>query len=337
MLHIDKRVKTLDASWAGAVPEQVLSSTEPLILKGLVSSWPLAKAGKESIIAADKYIRQFYNDTPVTAFCGEPAIGGRIFYNENLTGFNYQIMSENLNILLDRLLQHLDADQPPTFYVGSTLIDNWLPGFRAHNDIEIGDYHPLASIWVGNRSRIAAHYDFPDNIACCVVGRRRFTLFPPEQLPNLYVGPLDFTPAGQAISLVDFHDPDYERYPLFRQAVDVAQVAELEVGDALFIPSMWWHHVESLESYNVLVNYWWRRTPGYLGSPTNVLNHALLSLRHLPKEQRRAWRAIFDHYIFEGREDAVAHIPETSRGVLSPMNETLARRMRAELLNKLNR
>ncbi len=336
MLFIEKQIKVIEGCHSGAIPEDVLCSSEPVILKGLVAHWPLVEAGQKSVDTADKYIRQFYTGMPVMAYCGEPDIKGRIFYNEDLTGFNYEAINLRLDALLDKLLQHLDNELPPTFYVGSTLIDNWLPGFRAKNDLNIADYNPLVSIWIGNRSRIPAHYDFPDNIACCVVGRRRFTLFPPEQLPNLYVGPLDFTPAGQSVSLVDFHNPDYERFPLFRQAVKAAQVAELDAGDALFIPSMWWHHVESLESYNVLVNYWWRRTPAFLGSPTNVLNHALLSIRSLPEAQRRAWQGIFEHYIFGG-DDAVAHIPEKSRGILSPMNEQLARQLRAQLLNKLNR
>ena len=90
----------------------------------------------------------------------------------------------------------------------------------------------LASLWIGNRTRTAAHFDLPQNIACVISGRRRFTVFPIGQLPNLYVGPLDFTPAGQAISLVDFHAPDFERYPRFREALRHAQVAELEPGDA---------------------------------------------------------------------------------------------------------
>lgn len=337
MLSIEKKIKIIKGNPSGVIPEELLSADEPVVLKGLVAHWPIVKAGQESIITADKYIRKFYSGIPVMAFCGEPAINGRIFYNSDLTGFNYQAINVKLDALLDKLLHHLDDEVPPTFYVGSTLIENWLPGFRDQNNIVVGDDNPLVSIWIGNRSRIPAHYDFPDNIACSVVGRRRFTLFPPEQLPNLYVGPLDLTPAGQSVSLVDFHNPDYERYPRFRRALEAAQVAELDAGDALFIPSMWWHHVESLESYNVLVNYWWRRTPAYLGSPMNVLNHALLSLRGLPEAQRRAWQGIFEHYVFNGDDDAIAHIPENSRGILSPMHEQLARQLRAQLLNKLNR
>jgi hypothetical protein len=137
----------------------------------------------------------------------------------------------------------------------------------------------------------------------------RFTLFPPDQLANLYIGPTDFTPAGQAISLVDFHRPDFDKYPKFAEALKNAQVAELEPGDALFIPGMWWHHVEALDDFNFLVNYWWRQTPRYMGDPKDVLRHGLMSLKGLPKAQRKAWAEIFNHYIFNPDDDSLSHIP----------------------------
>ena len=83
--------------------------------------------------------------------------------------------------------------------MASTFVDRFFSGFCDQNPLNLITDNPLVSVWLGNRSRIAAHYDLPDNIACCAVGRRRFTLFPPDQLANLYPGPLDWAPGGQPI------------------------------------------------------------------------------------------------------------------------------------------
>jgi hypothetical protein len=320
-----------------SIPEKLLTSSEPLLLRGLVADWPLVRAGTDSAYAAKDYLQGFCQGATVGVFYGRPDIAGRIFYNDELSGFNYERAMSKLDQVMGEILRQENAPEPPTLYVGSTTLDTCLPGFRAENDIDFGAISPLASIWMGNRSRIAAHYDVPDNLACCAVGHRRFTLFPPEQLENLYVGPIDFTPAGQAVSLVDFHEPDFEKHPKFRTALDSAQLAELQPGDAIFIPSMWWHHVESLDAFNVLINYWWRQSPAHMGTPLNVLNHALLSLRDLPPAQRRAWQQIFRHYVFEADEETAAHIPVDRRGILAPIDELTARQIRADLLNKLNR
>jgi hypothetical protein len=337
MLEIDKTVREVREVRPDEVPAEILTSTEPLLLKGLVADWPFVKAGSESVAAAGKYLLSFYADGEVGVGCGPPEIGGRLFYNDDLSGFNFDQGRVKLDQVLAEILRYEHADEAPSYYVGSTAIDTCLPGFRAENDIAFGDNRPLASIWLGNRSRIAAHWDLPDNLACCAVGHRRFTLFPPEQLENLYVGPLDVTPAGREISLVDFHNPDFETYPKFREAIKSAQVAEMEPGDALFIPSMWWHHVEGLDSLNVLINYWWRGSPNYMGTPVNALNHALLSIRDLPAEQRKVWHDIFQHYVFEADDSNFEHIPEPARGALGPIDEQVARKLRADLLNKLNR
>ena len=159
----------------------------------------------------------------------------------------------------------------------------------------------------------------------------------PEQVENLYVGPLDKTPSGQAISVVDFNNPDFERYPKFREALKSAVTYELEPSDAIFVPSMWWHHVESLSDFNLLVNYWWWSSPVYKGSPTTALMHAILSVRDLPPRQRAAWRTIFDHYVFGADESVYEHIPEPGRGCLAPLDEDGAKKLRAQIINLLNR
>jgi hypothetical protein len=321
----------------GRVGELVDSSVEPLVLKGLVSDWPIVEAGRKSPHAAADYMRKFYSGDELTAFFGAPEAQGRVGYNEALTDFNFERVKLTLDEFLARLFEQDQADHSPACYVGSTVLDHWFPGFRDQNDLAIDDREPLVSLWLGNQVNVSAHFDVPDNIACVVVGRRRFTLFPPDQLANLYVGPWDVTPAGQAISLVDFQNPDFDKYPKFRDALESAYVVTLEPGDALFIPSMWWHHVEGLDGLNALVNYWWRPTPRYMGSPLSAMKHALLGLRDLPQEQREAWRNIFDYYVFNPEDSATAHIPEHARGMLSPMHETVARKLRADLLNRLNR
>jgi hypothetical protein len=320
-----------------SLPDELLARTRPAVLRGLVASWPVARAGRESAAATDAYLRRFYKDATVNAMLGAPDIGGRLFYNDDLSGFNFKAVRIRLDAVLGEIARQSTVEIPPAIYVGSTTIDTCLPGFRAENDLALGDRAALASIWLGNRTRIAAHHDLPDNIACVVAGRRRFTLFPPEQVENLYIGPLDFTPAGQAISLVDFARPDFAKFPRFATALQHAQVAELGPGDALFIPSMWWHHIESLETLNVLVNYWWRRSPAFMDSPMNALMLAILTVRDLPPEQLEAWRNLFRHYVFEADERTTAHIPAQARRVLGPLDAESARELRARLLQRLNR
>ena len=322
---------------ADALPTELLQSKQPVVLRGLVRHWPMVQAALQSDQQFCDYLRGFGGHSKVGLWRGEPDIDGRFFYNADFTGFNFQRVVGNFGVLLDELLAQSTNPHPPALYLGSTELEGSFPGLRKWNDLGLEAQEPLASLWLGNRARVAAHFDLPDNIACVVAGQRRFTLFPPEQIDNLYVGPLDHTPAGQPISLVDVAKPNLARFPRFVQALDNAQTAELMPGDAIFIPSQWWHAVESLEPISALVNFWWRQSPDYMDSPMNTLMLALLSLRDLPPAQRQAWRALFDHYIFDADDHTAAHIPHTARGVLAPITPDMARHLRSVLLHRLNR
>ena len=329
----------------GVIPEAVYARRTPCILKGLASDWPIVQAADESPAKAVEYILSFYQKRPVRAFMAEPSVKGRFFYNDDINGFNFIQQNVYLDELLNKVVEVAGTPNVPTYYVGSTSIAEALPGFLEQQDASqrqhqhrvqpLGERKVLKSIWLGNRTRVAPHFDFPDNIACCVIGKRRFTFFPPEQLENLYIGPIDLTPAGQQISLVDLANPDLEKFPKFKQAMDAAIIADLEPGDAVFVPSMWWHQVEGLSDINGLVNFWWRTTPEFLGSPTAPLLHALLSLKSLPVEQREAWQRIFNYYVFEQPEGALDHLPDAAKGRLGDINEPIAKQLRAQLLNNL--
>jgi hypothetical protein len=337
MLPEAKAMREISGVGPHGLTNEIVQSTEPLILRGLVSSWPAVQAAMGATPGDDAYLRRFYRDATVTAMLGAPQIKGRYFYNEDLSGFNFAPVRVRLDAVLGELKDHHPNPQAPAIYVGSTTVETCLPGFREENDIGLGNRDALMSIWIGNRTRIAAHYDLPDNLACVAAGHRRFTLFPPDQLENLYIGPLDFTPAGQSISLVDFHQPDLVRFPKFAQAMEHAQVAELGPGDAIFIPSMWWHHIEALDAFNILINYWWRQSPEYMDTPTNAMMLALMSVRDLPPEQRKAWQGLFNHYVFEADATTSAHINPPAQRVLGPLDGGGARALRAQLLKKLNR
>ncbi len=337
MLANAKPIRELHGLAPSDLNDDLLTASEPIVLRGLVARWPAVQASRAGAASADAYLRRFYRDASVVAMLGTREIGGRFFYNEDLSGFNFASVRARLDDVLDELAGHRGNPAPPAIYVGATTVETTLPGYREENPLDLGPRDALMSIWIGNQTRIAAHYDLPDNLACATAGRRRFTLFPPNQLENLYVGPLDFTPAGQPISLVDLHQPDLGRFPRFAEAMRHALCAELEPGDAIFIPSMWWHHVEALENFNVLVNYWWRQSPEYMDTPTNALMLSLLSIRELPPDQRRAWQELFRHYVFEAGEETAAHIPPQARRVLGPISDDAARMLRAQLLKKINR
>ena len=325
-------VASLSGITADNISPALLSSTRPVYLPGFAAHWPAVQAANQSEAAISDYLLSHYSGEPLTAFISDSQSGGRVFYNADFTGFNFKPVNA-------RLAQLLAA--PPDsahWYVGATFVPRWFPQWLQQQRIPVLSEltnDALISLWIGNQSRVAAHADLPQNVAVVVAGRRRFTLFPPEQLANLYIGPLDASPAGRAISLVDFAQPDLTQFPRFAEAMAHAQVVELEPGDALIIPSMWWHHVEALSPLNVLMNFWWRDSPAYLPSPEQALKLAMLSINALPAEQKAAWRAQFEHYVFG--ESSTEHIPEHLRGLQGTMTEPLARQVRAELLNKLNR
>jgi hypothetical protein len=312
---------------AATFRDEVAPAYRPVVFRGLVKDWPAVQGDAA-------YLRAFDRGAPVEVFAG--ANSGRFFYRDDLSGFNFERARRTLGELLDALAALPEVDPPVSMYAGAVPIPEHLPGFEAANPMPLLPGVP-PRLWVGNASLVAAHYDLSDNIACVVAGRRRFILFPPEQVANLYVGPIDNTPAGQPASLAIVQQPDFDRFPKLAEAMAEAQTAELEPGDAIYIPSLWWHSVQAFGPLNVLVNYWWEDRPADAGSPFEAMVHGLMAIADQPPERRTAWRAMFDHYVFRTGGDPAPHLPPEHRGVLGASTPDLRRRIRAFLMQSLGR
>ena len=335
--HSASTVREISEVTPAIFHEQILPEARPVVFRGLVADWPATRAGRASPTALADYLKRFDRGPAVGAVFGPPRIRGRFFYNDDLSGFNFRQGSVRVSAALDLLLEYASEETPSSLAIQSIPVRDTLPGFETENRLPLLHQGVEPRVWIGNAVTVAAHHDPSENIACVVAGRRRFTLFPPDQISNLYMGPFDPTPAGATISMVDFDAPDLERYPLFAEAMTHAMVVDMEPGDALYIPYMWWHHVRSTERMNMLVNYWWNSPEQGRGRPTDAMMHAILAIRDMPAPHRDAWRALFDHYVFEEAGPAGAHIPPARRGALGVLDVPAVRMIQAALARAMGR
>jgi hypothetical protein len=120
--------------------------------------------------------------------------------------------------------------------------------------------------------------------------------------------------------MVDIRQPDTEKFANYSQALAVAQEATLEPGDAIYIPALWWHGVESLDGINVLVNYWWGGQVESAPSPNDSLLHSMLTIAKLSPEKREAWRHYFDYYVFKTGDDPQRHLPPSLNDLVTELS-----------------
>lgn len=307
---------------------EIVPRNRPAVIRDYAGNWPATRAAADSPAALCSYLERFSRPAPVQAWYGDERMDGRFFYSDDIVGRNFETRQVPMARLLADILAGLAAPSVPPLYAGAVNLPQHLPGLLEDLPMELIDTtgECLASLWIGTRSRTAAHWDLPQNLACVIAGRRRYTLFPIEQIDNLYIGPIDNKLAGQPVSLVDFARPDFDRFPRFKAAIASAEIAELAAGDALYLPSLWVHHVESLDAFGAMINFWWRAGPPHLATPLFTLLHAFLTLREMPENERKSWRVLFDHYVFEARDHD--HIPASARGLLGELTPELRRRIK---------
>jgi hypothetical protein len=332
-----REIPSLEATTPDEFASTIAPAARPVVMRGLAADWPLVAAARQGADRCIAMLSGHATDTPIGVLRTDPENEGRFHYTPDGRALNFVRGRTSLRVFLALLQEQATSDRPFSIAAQGVIAAQVLPAFASSHPMPHVPTFATPRLWIGNAAKVATHNDAYDNLGVIVAGRRRFTLFPPEQIANLYLGPLHFTPAGAVVSMVHVTAPDLDRYPRFAAAIEAAEVAELEPGDALFIPYGWYHHVEALERFNMLVNYWWNPGRNDVGSPWHAMLHGMLSLRSLPPNQRAAWRAMFDHYVFQTGDDPAAHIAPDVAGILGPVTADAIAQMRQTLIDALER
>jgi len=314
---------------------KIRETAEPVVLRGLVADWPVVAAAMRDDLGG--YLSAMATDAQVPMVRAPAGEQGRLHYAASIERPNFDREPVTIAGFFAELKRQSGAALPDTLAIQGLAVGPVLPDFAAANPMPLLPAEVEPRLWLGTAAKVATHNDQVENLACVVVGRRRFTLFAPEQVANLYMGPFHVTPAGTAVSMAHVTEPDLDRFPRFAEALADARTAELDPGDAIYIPYGWYHHVEALSPLNLLVNYWWNPARRDVGSPWDAMMHGMVALRQLPPDQRRAWRAMFDHYVFMTDADPAAHLPEAVRGILGADSPADLATMRRSIIAALQR
>ncbi len=207
----------------------------PFLMRGLVERWPVSALGPE-------VLRQQFSHLPVRARVGD--------YVNTAFAVDRAMQDMSMGQYLDLVAEGQYALPP---YLGNLELRelNRLCHWPTYFD-KMGP----PRFWVGPAGTVTPlHCDYDDNIFAQVWGRKRIFLSPPHHDAFLYPSEANAILFG---SPFDPEAPDFERFPLARQASMVACI--VEPGDMLYVPAGWYHQVRAL-TFSLSSNRWARAMP----------------------------------------------------------------------------
>jgi hypothetical protein len=223
--------------------EEYLRPARPVVITGVVETWPAWRRW-----SLDYFSNALGDTSAITIATRE----GRIDIPEEL-GARFD------RVRLGEFVSKMRSGESLNSYVAAPIRD--FPA-RFFDDFIQPPYCSeskwyLSKFWLGPRGTVTPlHWDLPHNLSAQVIGRKRWILYPPTQLPLLY--PCQPWSRSPNVARVDPEGTDLARFPRFARARPVGTV--LEPGEMLYIPRLWWHHVRSLAE-NSALSFWFGGAP----------------------------------------------------------------------------
>jgi hypothetical protein len=262
---------------------------EPVLVRGLAAELPLegVLASAPDDAARAHLLSGLFGAREVRVTSVPSTQGGVLGYRDDSLERNFAETAMTFAQLVPPLLAGARGEGPALYVQAHSV-----RGFAALENLAQAPFLPRAresesNFWVGSGGHVVnLHFDQYENYICMLAGTKRVTLFPPQVLPDIYMGPLDKGPAGAPGSLVKLLAVDPLKYPRFERVLPHGRVAVLHPGDVLRIPPLWWHHVESF-GLNVMVNTWVYEIPyRRLQAALTLLLQGIVLFQPLSPEER---------------------------------------------------
>lgn len=198
---------------------------KPVILEDLSQDWPARQKWDFD------YFKQVAGDVVVPVYDGKPAKGKQKSHApaKKLKFSEYidivKAGPTDLRMFFFNLLQNCPK-----------LIEDF-----KYPELGVKFFKKLPVLFVGGEgSKVVMHYDMDlaNNFHFNFAGEKKVILYSPEQTKYLYKVPYSIV----SMEIIDMDAPDFSRYPALAKAQGVETV--LKHGDALFIPSKWWHFIK---------------------------------------------------------------------------------------------
>lgn len=221
--------------------EHYVNANRPVVLAGAVKHW------KASSCWSIDYLKSAIGDITVPV---EVSSSGHFPADVQKIGMREMTVREYIDSNI------LSRPAGERHYLSQASIPDLFPTLM--QDIDYPVYldttrPPRVNLWFGAAgTQTQLHYDDSHNLFAQLSGRKRFLLFSPGDSRRLYRYPLKHWYAH--FSRINTATPDLQRYPRFAAAQPIE--CTLEPGDALFLPTFWWHQPACIDD-SVSISMWW--------------------------------------------------------------------------------
>lgn len=207
--------------------ENYYKPQRPVLIEGLTADWPAHK--KWNL----EYIQSKARDQVVPLYNSKPTKGKQ----------NSAVPATEMK-LYDylELLKNEPTDLRIFFYNILDSMPELVKDFE-YPDLGLKFFKRLPAMFFGGEgSKVLAHYDMDlaDLMHFHFHGKKSVTLFGPEQSKFLYKVPFSV----HNLEAIDMDNPDFEKYPALKNVTGIQ--VEMQHGDALYMPSGYWHFIKYL-------------------------------------------------------------------------------------------